>query len=382
VSPLPPSSVGIELSDQQRLAWLRLIRSEKIGAATFIELIKRYGTASDALEALPELTARSGSPPMAIASEQQAMAEMGKIQRIGGKLVCLGEPDYPAALRATDMAPPVLTVRGDKSVLRRHAIAVVGSRNASLAGIKFTERMVRDIAATSANGNPTYVIVSGLARGIDAAAHRASLQSGTIAVFAGGVDHIYPHDHAGLANSIVDQGGAVISEMPFGWQPRAQDFPRRNRIVAGLALGLVVVEAARRSGSLISARLANELGRLVFAVPGSPLDPRSEGTNDLIKQGAQLITSASDIAKAIDPIAAVPAQTNYSLDERRQPEMVIETSNQQRQKLLGAMGYTPLTIDDLIRHTGLSADLVQMIILELDLAGNIERHAGNRVSRI
>ncbi|MEP1207951.1 MAG: DNA-processing protein DprA [Rhizobiaceae bacterium] len=382
MSPLPPSSVGIELSDQQRLAWLRLIRSEKIGAATFIELIKRFGTASDALEALPELTARSGSPPITVTSEQRAMAEMDRIQGIGGKLICLGEPDYPAALRATDMPPPVLTVRGDSSALRRHAIAIVGSRNASLAGIKLTERLVRDIVAASANADAAYVIVSGLARGIDAAAHRASLKSGTIAVFAGGVDHIYPHDHVELANGIVDQGGAIISEMPFGWQPRAQDFPRRNRIVAGLALGLVVVEAARRSGSLISARLANELGRLVFAVPGSPLDPRSEGTNDLIKQGAQLITSAGDIVKAIDPIAAMPTQSDYSLDEMRQSDMIIETSNQQRQQLLNAMGYTPVAIDDLIRHTGLSADLVQMIILELDLAGIIERHAGNRVSRI
>ena len=376
MSPPPPSPVGIELSHQQRVAWLRLIRSQKIGAATFIELIKRFGTASHALEALPELAARSGSPPIAIATEQQATVELNKLEAFGARLVCLGEPDYPAALRAADMPPPVLTVLGDATTLRQHAVAVVGSRNASLAGIKFTERLVRDVAA----GN--YVIVSGLARGIDAAAHRASVSSGTIAVFAGGIDHIYPNDHVELVKNIVGNGGAIVSEMPFGWQPRAQDFPRRNRIVAGLSLGLVVIEAARRSGSLISARLANELGRLVFAVPGSPLDPRSEGTNDLIKQGAQLITSASDILQALDPVAAMPVQMNYSLDEIRQTDMKIEPDDRDRQRLLNAMGYTPVTIDDLIRHTGLTADTVQMIILELDLAEKIERHAGNRVSRI
>lgn len=376
MSPRTDSPVGIRLTDQQRLAWMRLIRSEKIGAATFIELIKRFGSASDALNALPDLTSRSGAPPVTIISEDQVAAELDKVREIGGQIVCLGEPDYPSALRAADMPPPVLTVLGDTAVLHKHAVAVVGSRNASLAGIKFTERLVHDI------GGKDYAIVSGLARGIDAAAHRASLKTGTIAVFAGGVDHIYPSEHLELARSIVDSGGAIISEMPLGWQPRAQDFPRRNRIVAGTSLGLVVVEAARRSGSLISARLANELGRLVFAVPGSPLDPRSAGTNDLIKQGAQLITSAADILQALDPVAATPIQMNYSLDERQQSNLNIETQDHQRQILLNSMGYTPLTIDELIRHTELSAETVQLILLELDLAGKIERHAGNLVSRV
>ena len=372
----PPSSVGIELTDQQRLAWLRLIRTERVGAATFIELIKRFGTASDALEALPELSARSGGPRIEIQSAESAEAELDRINRLGASLVCLGEPGYPAALRASEAPPPVLTVLGSPEALKQHAVAVVGSRNASVAGGKFTEGLVRDICKEE------YVIVSGLARGIDAAAHRASLASGTIAVFAGGVDHIYPHNHSKLARAIIDNGGAIVSEMPFGWQPRAQDFPRRNRIVAGLSLGLIVVEAARRSGSLISARLANELGRLVFAVPGSPLDPRSEGTNDLIKNGAQLITSAEDVLQALEPLAERPMQSGYSLDESRQLTLPVTSDDTNRNQLLNSMGYTPVTIDDLIRHTHLSADLVQLLLLELDLAGKIERHGGNLVSRI
>ncbi len=376
MSPRPPISGGIELSDQQRLDWLRLIRSGKIGAATFIELIKRFGTASNALEALPDLIARTGGAKIDIVSQARAAAELDRTKKFGARIVCLGEPFYPAALRAAEMPPPVLTVLGDNSVLLRHSAAFVGSRNASLAGIKLTERLAREVAEAD------YAIVSGLARGIDAAAHRASIKSGTIAVFAGGIDHIYPFENTDLAHSIVDNGGALISEMPFGWQPRAQDFPRRNRIVAGLSLGLVVVEAARRSGSLISARLANELGRLVFAVPGSPLDPRSEGTNNLIRQGAQLVTSSNDIIEALNPVAAMPEQTNYSLDDKPQSTINIETGEQERDQLLSKMGYTPVTIDDLIRHTGLQPDMVQMIILELDLAGKIERHAGNYVSRI
>ena len=274
----------------------------------------------------------------------------------------------------------MLTVIGSSRVLSRHAIAFVGSRNASLAGSKFTGQLVKEVAKSD------YAIVSGLARGIDSAAHQASLETGTIAVFAGGIDHVYPEQNAQLARQIVDNGGAILSEMPFGWQPRAQDFPRRNRIVAGLSLGLVVVEAARRSGSLISARLANEMGRLVFAVPGSPMDPRSAGSNDLIRQGAQLITGADDILAAIDPIAERPQQAPYSLEEVRHIDMASDRplstpSHRQRGKLLNAMGYTPVTIDDLIRHTGLDADIVQMILMELALAGKIERHSGNRVSR-
>lgn len=373
--PASPGAAGIALSDDQRLAWLQLIRTERVGSTTFIELIKRYGTASAALEALPELSAKGGGGALRVASKQAAESELDRLHRFGGQLVCLGEPTYPPALRAADAPPPVLSVLGSDSVLIRPAVAIVGSRNASLAGTKLCKSLASDLAAAG------LVVVSGLARGIDAAAHAASLDRGTIAVFAGGIDHIYPRENAKLARSIVDQGGAWISEMPFAWRPRAQDFPRRNRIVAGLSLGLVVVEAARRSGSLISARLANEMGRLVFAVPGSPLDPRAEGTNDLIKQGAQLITRGADVIAALKPTAESPLQSSYSLDESRQITMDKPPSDSQRNQILDAIGYTPVTLDDVVRHTGHSIGTVQLIILELDLAGRIERHAGNRVSR-
>lgn len=380
MTPADKSAGGIVLTDQQRLCWLRLIRTENVGPTTFIELIKRFGTADRALDELPALVARSGRRPIQIASQSQAEAEIAKLNACGGRLICLGEPDYPAALRAADAPPPVLSVRGNSEVLKRHAVAFVGSRNASLAGNKLTGELVSGVAAAD------YVVISGLARGIDSAAHRASLHTGTIAAFAGGIDQVYPEQNLQLAQEIIELGGAIVSEMPFGWRPRAKDFPRRNRIVAGLALGLVVVEAAHRSGSLITARLANEMGRLVFAVPGSPMDPRSEGTNELIRQGAQLITSANDILAAITPLASRTQQVPYSLEEVRHIDMAPKSKTpspdyDQRSLLLSAMSYAPVTIDDLIRHTKLDPDIVQMILLELALAGIIERHGGNRVSR-
>jgi DNA processing protein len=375
--PLTPQ-VGIALADHQRMAWLRLIRSENIGPITFVELIKRFGTASNALEALPDITRRSYGKSTTIASREQAEHEFAAIQAIGGQIVCLGEPGYPSALRAADAPPPVLTVLGSTSILSQNAIAFVGSRNASLAGMKLTRRLAADVTSSG------YVTVSGLARGIDSAAHHASVKAGTVAVMAGGVDHIYPSENEALARTIVDSGGALISEMPLGWQPRARDFPRRNRIIAGMALGLVVVEAAHRSGSLISARLANEMGRLVFAVPGSPLDPRSQGTNHLIQQGAQLITNADDILQALDPITERPAQSPYSLDEDRNASRDMESppDNNERVRLVDSLGHTPVHIDEILRHADMDPGKVQMVLLELDLAGKIERHAGNRISLV
>ncbi len=367
---------GIVLADDQRLAWLRLIRSENVGAITFLELIKRFGTASNALDALPELAARGRGKKIRIASIADAEREMARIEKMGATTVCLGEPAYPPALRAADAPPPLLTVYGSQEILSRNAIAFVGSRNSSLAGVKFTRQLARQI------GTAGYATVSGLARGIDAAAHEATLEQGTIAIFAGGVDHIYPQENTQLAKSIVENGGAIVSEMPFGWKPRAQDFPRRNRIVAGIALGLVVVEAARHSGSLISARLANEMGRLVFAVPGSPLDPRSEGANHLIKQGAQLITDANDILEAIEPVAQNTAQQDYSLDENGLDYSEDEPKESEREKLISAIGHTPTDIDEIIRFTGINPAIVQTLLLELDLAGRLERQSGNRVSML
>ena len=276
-----------------------------------------------------------------------------------------------------DHPPPLLAVKGKAAVFRLPAIAIVGARNASLAGIKMARMLAADL------GRDGYGIVSGLARGIDTAAHQGSLSTGTIGVLAGGLDLPYPPENAGLCDEIAERGGAIISEMPFGWQPRAQDFPRRNRLVAGAALGLVVVEAAQRSGSLISARLAGEMGRLVFAVPGSPLDPRAAGTNGLLKDGATLVTEAADISSAIAPLAGTRAprtcrrlKSRPTFRQRRRP------ARDDRARVIEALGPTPVAVDEIIRHTGLHPAQVFMVLLELDLAGRLERHAGGNVSLV
>jgi DNA processing protein len=368
---------GIHLTDEQRISWLQLIRSENIGPLTFRDLINHFGTADEALRNVPDLAARSGRRnPIRLASREDAVRELERIELLGAFTICMGEPDYPPALRVADSAPPVLTVRGSREVLARDAVAFVGSRNSSVAGAKFTR------ALASGVGQAGYCVVSGLARGIDAAAHEAALQTGTVAAFAGGVDVVYPERNEGLASAIIEHSGALVSEMPLGWKPRAQDFPRRNRIVAGMALGLVVVEAARRSGSLISARLASEMGRDVFAVPGSPLDPRSEGANHLIRNGATLITSADDILADIAPVAGQSKQASFALEERKAPARLEDPSDNDRKILLSAIGHTPTDVDDLIAHTGLAPGVLQMLLLELTLAGALERHSGNRVSMV
>ncbi len=368
---LAPGS-GIRLDEAQRIAWLRLIRSENVGPATFFDAINHFGTAAAALEGFPDLV---GGKTIRIASQDQAEEELERLTKINGRLVCFGEPDYPPALRAADAPPPVLSVAGSSQALTRHAVAIVGSRNCSLAGVKLT----RELALGMAEEN--YAVVSGLARGIDSAAHEASLDRGTVAVFAGGLDVVYPPENERLAYTIADQGGALVTEMPFGWKPRAKDFPRRNRIVAGMALGLVVVEAAKRSGSLISARLANEMGRIVMAVPGSPLDPRSEGGNHLIRQGATLVTSAADVLEAVSPVATEPHQSAYSLDERdNAPFKDKKPDESDRETLLSALGHAPTDIDELLRYTGLAPGVLQFLILQLSLEGKIERHRGNCIS--
>jgi DNA processing protein len=263
-------------------------------------------------------------------------------------------------------------VRGNIDVLASPMIAVVGARNASAVGVKFAERLAREL------GEAGFVISSGLARGIDAAAHRASLATGTVAVLAGGQDRIYPPEHAGLLESIL-MDGAAISEMPLGWEPRARDFPRRNRLISGLALGVVIVEAAKRSGSLITARMALEQGREVFAVPGSPLDPRSEGTNSLLKQGATLVTEAADIIPVVQPIMGQPPDLSVREPEASPPEFA-DPAGGERSRIVSLLGPTPVAIDDLIRLSGCSATAVRIVLLELELAGRIERHGGAMVS--
>lgn len=368
-----------KLSEEQRLDWLRLIRSDNIGPRTFHDLVKYYGGVRPALAALPALARRGGSArPLRIFSREQAEAELNAARAAGAEFFTLGEPEYPSRLQMIDDPPPVIAVRGRLETLARPLVAVVGSRNASAAGVKFAERMAGEL------GDAGIVVVSGLARGIDAAAHRASLATGTIAVLAGGHDRIYPAEHIGLLEKLLAEGAAV-SEMPFTWEPRAHDFPRRNRIISGLSLGVVVVEAARRSGSLITARLAGEQGREVFAVPGSPLDPRNEGTNGLLKQGAIPVTEAADVIAVIEPIlgrgldlpsAREPPQE--PLEPPGTPEA--EPGADERVRIITLLGPTPVSIDDLVRLSRTSPTIVRTVLLELEIAGRLERHGAGLVS--
>jgi DNA processing protein len=371
-------SKGIALTDRQRLAWLRLIRSDNVGPATFRDLINHFGSAETALEALPELSRRGGSTrPVRVASREDALAELEFSSRFGARFVGIGEPDYPAALRQIEGAPPLIAVKGDLNVMSQPALGVVGARNCSVSGAKFAAMIARDV------GRAGYTIVSGFARGIDTAAHRASLDTGTIAVLAGGLDKPYPPENEPLLAELLVGHGLLLSEMPFGWEPRARDFPRRNRLIAGISLGLVVTEAAARSGSLITARYAANFGRLVFAVPGSPLDPRSEGANGLIKDGASLITGPADVIEAMAPLTRMdlfaPQQVSEPIieDERA---MSLPPSETERDRIMTALGPAPVEIDDLIRHTGLPAQSVYLVLLELDLAGRLHRHSGGMVS--
>ncbi|SFI68904.1 DNA-processing protein DprA [Aerobium aerolatum] len=372
-------SASLRLTDRQRLNWLRLIRSENVGPVSFRTLINRYGSAEAALDALPELALRGGAARrIRIASQADAEAEILSAQRHGANFVAIGESDYPPMLRMMDAPPPLLAVKGNAATFTLPSVAIVGARNASIAGMQFT----RIIANTL--GHEGFAVVSGLARGIDATAHQASLDTGTIAVLAGGLDRPYPPENIALCGQIAERG-ALISEMPFGWEPRAKDFPRRNRLVAGLALGLVVVEAAKRSGSLISARLANEMGRLVFAVPGSPLDPRAAGANQLLKDGALMVTEAADILDALTPLAAqTRGERDILLAEDCPGDegIVVPSAQSDTERLIEALGPTPIQLDDVIRHTGLHPSQVFSILLELDLAGRLERHVGGSVSLV
>lgn len=375
---------GIRLSDNQRLNWLRLIRTDNIGAATFRDLVLFCGSAANAIERLPELNIRGGSArPLRIMSVEDAEREIEAIYRNGAQLIGMGEPDYPQQLKNCEFPPPLVIVKGDTRVFRKPPVAIVGSRNASVAGARFTERLAQDL------GDAGFAVISGLARGIDAAAHKASMASGTVAVLAGGLDRPYPAENLPIYRAIPEHGGALITEMPMGAEPRARDFPRRNRIIAGLSLGLIVIEAAERSGSLISARMAGEMGRTVFAVPGSPLDPRARGTNSLLKQGATLVTQVDDVIEGLAPwmptgeldLEDAPPASFTQLDEDPAP-LKVPTTDNDRNRLVDALGITPIDIDSLVRFTGLDPDAVQLILLELDLAGRIIRYPGNQVALV
>ena len=375
----PPSATEL-------LAWLRLARSDGIGPLTFAGLIARFGSAPAALDALPHLQRRRGGT-LRIATVEEVQRELERAAQRGWRFLISAEPDYPATLRAIEGAPPVLSLAGSVAVLRRPTVAVVGARNASGTGLRFTERLALGL------GGAGFVVVSGLARGIDAQAHKAALTTGTVAVLAGGLERVYPPEHGALAEKIVAEGGAVLSEMPLGWEARGRDFPRRNRIVSGLGLGTVVVEAARRSGSLITARLANEQGREVFAVPGSPLDPRAEGTNDLLRQGATFCTGAADIIDALDPLRAQahpdiakPAarfrdepgiDLRHLLDEEAGPEDMAAPEDAPpalapRARILSLLGPVPMELDEIIRRSGLRPGEVRALLAELQFEDRIE----------
>ena len=376
-------SSGVVFTDEQRIQWLRLYRTDTIGPVTFRKLLNMYGSASSALDAVPEFLVRSGNGSVIVPSREDILRELDSLDRIGGRVICIGEPDYPPILRSSSDPPPLLSVRGSGEILRRRSVSFVGSRNASLSSTKLAHSMARDV------GESGYAVVSGFARGIDTASHEGSLSTGTIAVFAGGIDVVYPSENRDLSERILSSGGALISEMTYGSHPRAQDFPRRNRIVAGLSLGVVVVEAAQRSGSLISARFANEMGRLVFAVPGSPLDPRSSGTNGLIREGAILVTSSSDIIEALDPLSDSAIQSPYSLDDSDNVEVTPDlfesdsaSDSSDRSLLLDLLDRTPVNVDDLVHHSGISVSRVHFLLLEFSVSGLIEYHSGNRVSLI
>ena len=394
----------------RRFAWLRLWRSENIGPRTFDTLLKRYGSAEAALEALPELMRRtSPGRPIRIAAIADIEREFAAAEKLGACFLCRDEMGFPALLREIDSAPAVICVRGRAAILDRPAVAIVGARNASAAGLAFAERLARGLAQAG------YVIVSGFARGIDSRAHRASLATGTIAVLAGGHDKIYPADQAPFMDLVL-QDGAAISEMPFGWEARGRDFPRRNRLVSGLALGVVVVEAARRSGSLITARFAADQGREVFAVPGSPLDPRAEGTNDLIRDGATFCADVDDVIRALadrqpgrgaadlfsepskasetllwdeldlgdDPAASTPApmaDVVYVIHDPA-PASLEEDIRQPLDRVLERLGPAPISIDELARAAELPIREVRTAVLELEMSGRIERHGGGLVSLI
>jgi DNA processing protein len=361
------------LTEADRVDRLRLIRSDNVGPRTFRSLLDHFGSARAALERLPDLARRGGAARSGrICSADEAKAELAASRKLGVSWLAPGEDGYPARLATLDDAPPLLAVRGESATLMRPMIAIVGSRNASGAGLKFAGQLAREL------GEAGFVVISGLARGIDQAAHRASLAGGTVAVLAGGHDCIYPPEHGDLLAAILDQKGAAISEMPLGHEPRARDFPRRNRLISGAALGVVVVEAAHRSGSLITARMAAEQGREVFAVPGSPLDPRAAGTNDLIKQGATLVTEAADIINAVAPIMERPVM--YPAGETDSEPLDGEPQVHDRAQIAHLLGPTPISIDDLVRMSGASPAIVRTVLLELELAGKLERHGGGLVS--
>lgn len=364
------------LRPAEKLDWLRLIRSENVGPITFFRLLERFGTAAAALDALPSLAQRGGRKgAIKICPKAQAESEMAAVEALGTTLIARGEPDYPPLLAHIEDPPPLISMLGNAHLLGKRAVAVVGARNASINGGRFARTIAADL------GRLGLLVVSGMARGIDAKAHEGALATGTVAVLGGGVDVVYPKENQALYDSLLEQG-VLISEVAVGTVPTARHFPRRNRLISGLCRGVVVVEASLRSGSLITARMALEQGREVFAVPGSPGDPRSQGTNRLIRQGAVLTECADDVVQVLDEMARPVLEDNKDIDFKGKKPILPSHSeiDQARGTIEKGLDSSPVTVDEIVRSCQLSSAVVSMVLLEMELAGRLERHPGNRVS--
>lgn len=366
---------------QERLDRLRLARTSGIGPVLYRRLMQRFGEAGAAIAALPGITRSARAGSAAVPSGPEMEREIAAMQRLGGRMLIQGDADYPWLLALLDDAPPVLSILGDIAAFGVPAVALVGSRNASANGRTFAGRLAEELASAG------HAVVSGMARGIDAAAHEGALRSGmTVACVAGGLDHPYPAEHAPLQARIAERG-CVVAEAPLGTTPQARHFPRRNRLIAGLSLGVVVVEAALRSGSLITGRLAQEAGRELFAVPGSPLDPRCHGTNALLRQGAHLVENAADVLANLpdhpkreglsrDPMfARIGPQ-----DGLAEPQIALETTPGALDTVMELLSPTPTLVDDLVRRCQLSAPEIRAALLDLELVGRVETLPGSRVA--
>lgn len=358
--------------EQDRFDRLRLIRSPNVGPVAWRQLIQRFGSAGQALKAIPDLAARGGARAFRVADERAVAAEMQAVQRLGGRHVFVGDADYPALLEEAGSSPPVLMAMGRLPLDNRPLVAMVGARNASAAACRFARQLAQDVGARGG------IVVSGLARGIDTAAHVGSIGAGTVAAIACGLDVAFPPENAALQERIAAEG-LLLTEHPPGVEPLARHFPARNRIIAWMTQGTVVVEAAPRSGSLLTARLAGEEGREVMAVPGFPLDPRAQGCNALIRQGAILVQNADDVLEALGPIDDRMLRSPRSGFAGAPPQ---DASDKEREKVVGLLAMAAAPVDELIRQSGLSPAVVQAVLLELELAGRLERHAGNRISLI
>jgi DNA processing protein len=362
------------VKDSERFAWLSLARTENIGPVTFASLIARFGSATAALEAVPRLAARGGKREFILPQQADITREFAALEKIGGRFLFSCEADYPQGLAALEPPPPVIAVLGHPHLLRKEMVAIVGARNASALARRLAFTLARDLGETG------LAIASGLARGIDSAAHEAALDSGTVAVVAGGIDIVYPPENQALYDAIRERG-VIVSEMRLGEAPQARHFPRRNRLISGLSRGVVVVEAAEGSGSLITATYALEQGREIFAVPGSPLDPRAKGCNKLLREGAALTESAEDVLAVLRPMLGHDFQEPGGGTPPTSPLHGWEAeADKVRARVEEALGPAPVAVDELIRQLGVPAGAVLTVLLELELAGRCARHPGNRVS--